>query len=52
MVHLILKETGGIKPRDEDDFIRIDLTDDEIKRIIDGHTIQTQYPWLSIGRKL
>jgi hypothetical protein len=50
MLHIILKETGEKKP--VNNYVRIDLTDDEIKIIISGKAIQTQIPWLSIGRKI
>jgi len=31
--------------------IKIDLTSSEIERLLQGETIQTQYPWLLIGKK-
>ena len=31
--------------------IKIDLTDEEIEKINNGEIVQTQYPWLLIGRK-
>lgn len=32
--------------------IRIDLTDEEIERLLSGEVIQTQYSWLKIGRSI
>jgi len=32
--------------------IKIDLTEDEIQTIIQGGVVQTQYPWLLIGKKI
>lgn len=31
--------------------IKIDLSASELERINDGYVIQTQYPWLTVGRK-
>jgi len=32
--------------------IKVDLTPNEIERLLQGETIQTQYPWLRIGKKI
>ena len=32
--------------------IRVDLTMKEIEKLRDGEVVQTQYPWLQIGRSL
>ncbi|MFA7675700.1 MAG: hypothetical protein WCY38_06500 [Endomicrobiia bacterium] len=32
--------------------IRVDLTMKEIEKLRDGEVVQTQYPWLQIGRRL
>lgn len=39
---------NGVKEK----FIRIDLSSSEIERLREGEVIQTQYPWLSIGKKI
>lgn len=33
------------------DILRIDLSNSEIERLEKGEVIQTQYPWLQIGRQ-
>lgn len=49
-----IQELTKIKIEDEPkrELIRIDLTEDEINRLIQGDIIQTQYPWLLIGKKI
>lgn len=52
MIIPIWMESGDSKPLDSSDYKRIDLTDEEIEIIKNGGTIQTQYRWLSIGKKI